>query len=199
MIYATFRARIADCRTKLAPHMLVTSGIFGIHNHAASLAVDVALVVLAVIWLALVYWTFADARRRIGDGWLIACAAVLSFVPFLGTIVYAIVRPPEYLEDVHERRLEIQAAEARLAEIGLHTCPNCDYEVERDFLRCPNCMRKLKEPCPNCAKPLAADWKICPYCETDRGIDPSIVRRQRRARREQLPEPVVAPPPSDLL
>jgi RNA polymerase subunit RPABC4/transcription elongation factor Spt4 len=177
--------------------MLFTGGIFGIHP--ASLAVDLAMVVLAVIWLALVYWTFADARRRIGDGVLVACATAVSIVPFLGTIVYTIVRPPEYLEDVHERRLEIQAAEARLAESGLRTCPNCDYEVEGDFLRCPHCMRKLKEPCQSCGKPLAADWKICPYCEADRGIDPALVRRQRRVRREPLPEPAVSPPPSDLL
>jgi hypothetical protein len=179
--------------------MLALGGVFGIHNHSVSMAVELALVILAVIWLALVYWTFADARRRIGDAVLIACATGVSLVPFLGTIVYLIVRPPEYLEDVHERRLEIQAAEARLAEIGLHTCPNCDYEVERDFLRCPNCRRKLKEPCPSCSKPLAADWKLCPYCETERDIDPALVRRQRRARRAQIPEPAVTPSPSDLI
>jgi hypothetical protein len=179
--------------------MLVNGGIFGIHNHTASLAVDLALVVLAVIWLSLIYWTFADARRRIADRVLVSCATVLSIVPFLGTIIYAIVRPPEYLEDVHERRLEIRA-EARLAQSGVHACPYCDYEVERDFLSCPNCLRKLKEPCPSCGKPLASEWKICPYCETDRGIDPAQLRRQRRAsRREQLAEPAVTPPPSDLI
>ena len=48
-----------------------------------------------------------------------------------------IVRPPEYLDDVHERELEIQAAEARIAEIGLLLCPHCDHEVEKDFLRYP--------------------------------------------------------------
>ena len=33
-------------------------------------------------------------------------------------IVYLIVRPPEYLDDVRERELEIQAAEARMANTG---------------------------------------------------------------------------------
>ena len=65
-----------------------------------------------------------------------------------------IVRPPEYLDDVRERELEMQAAEARLAQLGYHLCPHCDYEVEKDFLRCPNCLRKLKDPCRNCGKPL---------------------------------------------
>jgi hypothetical protein len=174
------------------------AGIFGIHNHTASLVVELALVVLAVIWLALIYWTFADARRRIADGVLVGCATVVSIFPFIGTIVYMIVRPPEYLEDVHERDLEIQAAQARLAQIGMHTCPYCDHEVEREFLRCPNCLRKLKDPCTNCGKPLAADWKICPYCETDRGLDPTMTQRRRRTRRDPQ-ETMVAPPPSDLI
>ncbi len=127
--------------------MTPTAGIFGIHNHTASLVVELALVVLAVIWLALIYWTWADARRRIADGILVACATITSFFPFIGTIVYMIVRPPEYLEDVHERDLEIQAAQARLAQIGVHTCPYCDHEVEKEFLRCPHCLRKLRDPC----------------------------------------------------
>jgi Double zinc ribbon len=178
--------------------MIPFAGTFGIHNHTASLIVDLAIVVLGVIWLALIYWTFADARRRIADGMLVGCATVTSFFPFIGTFVYMIVRPPEYLEDVHERDLEIQAAEARLAQIGMHTCPYCDYEVERDFLRCPNCLRKLKDPCTNCGKPLGPDWKICPYCETDRGLDPTLGQRRRRTRRDPQ-QTMVAPPPSDLL
>ena len=46
---------------------------------------------------------------------LVGCATLAaSLFPFVGTIVYMIVRPPEYLEDVRERELEMQAAEARL-------------------------------------------------------------------------------------
>jgi hypothetical protein len=178
--------------------MTVFAGTFGIHNHTASLIVDVAVVVLGVIWLALVYWTFADARRRIGDAILVGCAVVISFIPFLGTVIYMIVRPPEYLDDVHERNLEIQEAEARIAQIGVHGCPYCDYEVEREFLRCPNCLRKLKDPCVGCGKPLEHDWKICPYCETDRGVDPSLARRPRRTRREEE-QTLASRPPSDLI
>jgi len=178
--------------------MTVFAGTFGIHNHTASLVVDLLLVGLAVIWLALIFWTFADARRRIADGILVACAVVTSLFPFIGTLVYVIVRPPEYLEDVRERNLEIQAAETRIAQMGLHACPYCDYAVEREFLRCPNCLRKLKEPCTNCGKPLAADWKICPYCEADRGASaPAPTARRRRPRRDPQ-ETMVAPPPSDL-
>ena len=84
------------------------------------------------------------------------------------------MRPPEYLEDVRERELEIAAAEARLASIEQLACPYCGFEIEKSFLRCPSCLRRLKEPCTVCGKPLDPRWKICPYCEAEVG------RRSRR-------------------
>jgi RNA polymerase subunit RPABC4/transcription elongation factor Spt4 len=175
-----------------------TLGYFGISNNGVNLAINLFGLFLIIIWVSLLYWTYADARRRIADPVLRLCATACSLFPFVGTIVYMIVRPPEYLDDVHERDLEIQAAEARIAQAGLHSCPYCDYEVERDFLRCPNCLRKLKDPCTNCSKPLGPDWKICPYCETDRVLDPTLGQRRRRTRRDPQ-QTMVAPPPSDLI
>ena len=152
---------------------MLTFAIFGIHNSALRLAVELVILFLVVIWLALIYWTYADARRRIADPLLIGCATLASGFPYVGTIVYMIVRPPEYLDDVRERELEMQAAEARLAELGYHLCPHCDYEVEKDFLRCPNCMRKLKDPCHACGRPLDPMWKVCPFCEAEIGVPAS--------------------------
>jgi len=149
--------------------------IFGITNDGLNLAVNLLLLFLAVLWLALVYWTYADAKRRIADPMLVGCATIAALFPFVGTIVYMVVRPPEYLEDVHERELEIAAAEARLASANEHACPYCEYPVERSFLRCPSCLRRLKEPCGTCSKPLDPRWRICPYCEAevpDRGGQP---------------------------
>jgi hypothetical protein len=166
-------------------------GLFGISNSGVNLALDLLILFLVVVWIALVYWTYADARRRIADPMLIGCATAASLFPFVGTLVYMIVRPPEYLDDVRERELEIQAAEARLAELGYHLCPHCDFEVEKDFLRCPNCMRKLKDPCPVCTKPLDPNWKICPFCEAEVGGPPPAPRRTRR-RREPGTERTVA-------
>jgi hypothetical protein len=178
--------------------MLTFGGIFGIHNHTLSLVAELILLFLAVIWVALIYWTFADARRRIDDGILIGIASLASLLPYAGTLIYMIVRPPEYLEDVRERDLEIEAAQARLAQFGMHSCPHCDYEIEKDFLRCPNCLRKLRDPCVGCGKPLQPEWRICPYCETEVGLDPTMVRRPRRPRRES--EQILGGrPPSDLI
>ena len=79
--------------------------------------------------------------------------------------------------------VEMQAAEARLHSLNFFLCPHCDTEVERDFLRCPSCMRKLKDPCANCAKPLDPSWRICPYCEAEiPGVTPTPRSRRRRRR-----------------
>jgi hypothetical protein len=143
--------------------------MFGIENSGLALAVNLLLLFLIVIWLALVYWTWSDARQRIADPMLVACATAASLFPYIGTIVYLIVRPPLYLEDVRERDLEIAAAQARLAQLEHQHCQYCGFETEKSFLRCPSCLRRLKEPCTVCGKPLDPRWKICPYCEAEVG------------------------------
>jgi double zinc ribbon protein len=175
---------------------MVPPAVFGIESNALDTAFKLLVLVLVVVWLALVWFTFADARRRIADPLLIATATVAAFIfPFVGTIVYMIVRPPEYLDDVRERELEIQAVEARLHEQDVHFCPHCEYQVEKAFLRCPNCLRKLKDPCQVCGKPLDPEWKICPYCEAEiPGKTPRRRRRRPPAEAEQQPAGAEAPP-----
>ncbi len=155
---------------------------FGIESSGLNLAVDLFIVFLVVLYLALAYWTYADAQRRIIDPMLVGCATAAALLfPFVGAIVYLIVRPPEYLEDVRERELDMEAAEARVRELDGTSCPHCNYRVERDFVRCPSCLRKLKERCTTCSRPLDPAWTICPYCEAD--VPPSSAsRRTRRSR-----------------
>jgi hypothetical protein len=164
-------------------------GVFGIDNNGLNLAVNLLLLFLVVLWVALIYWTYADARRRMTDPMLIGCAAAASVFPFVGTIVYLIVRPPEYLEDRHERELEIAAAEARLATMEDHACPYCGFDIEKSFLRCPSCLRRLKEPCSVCGKPLDPRWKICPYCEAEVGQPAGEARPRSRPRRAPAARP----------
>lgn len=161
--------------------------VFGITNNGLNLAVNLVLLFLVVLWFALVWWTYSDARRRISDPMIVACATAASLFPYVGTVVYLIVRPPEYLEDVRERELEIAGAEARLAGAEHNACPYCSYEIEKTFLRCPNCMHRLKEPCTTCAKPIDPRWKICPYCEAEVGGAPQQQARRERPRRRERP------------
>jgi hypothetical protein len=155
---------------------------FGIESKSLSLVIDLLILFVVVLYFSLLYWTYADARRRIADPMLVGCATAASLFPFVGTIVYMILRPPEYLEDVRERELELQAAEARLHELDYSLCPHCDYRVERDFIRCPSCLRKLKERCVSCSRPLDRAWTICPYCETEVAAAKPARRATRRER-----------------
>ena len=172
---------------------MLAPAVFGINSQALDTAVKLLVLVLVVMWLATIYYTYADARRRIEDPLLVGCATAAALFPFVGTIVYMIVRPPEYLEDQRERELEIQAAEARLHEHDVHFCPHCGYQVEKAFLRCPSCLRKLKDPCQVCGKPLDPEWRLCPYCE---GEIPGKTPPRRRRRRPTEETAAAEAPPS---
>jgi hypothetical protein len=161
-------------------------GYFGIESSGLNLVIDLLILFVVVVYLSLIYWTYADARRRILDPMLVGCSTAASLFPFVGTIVYMILRPPEYLEDVRERELEMHAAEARLHELDHALCPYCDYRIERDFVCCPSCLRKLKERCISCSRPLDQAWTICPYCETEVADTPA----SRRARRRRPTPPI---------
>src|SRR5215218_10163230 len=167
--------------------------IFGITNSSLNLVATLFVLMLVVLWLALIVYTYLDARRRISDPFLVGCATVASFFPYIGTAVYAIVRPPEFLEDAHERELEIKAAELRVRQLREQTCPNCEYPVEKNFLRCPNCQRRLKDPCPTCSKPVDPRWELCPYCETALGGGGERPRRPQKRQRPAATEPEPGP------
>jgi Double zinc ribbon len=152
--------------------------IFGITNNGLNLAVSLFVLMLVVVWLALIAYTFLDARRRISDPVLVACATAASLFPYIGTIVYVIVRPPEFIEDGRERDLEMKASALRVRQLAELSCPNCDYPIEKNFLRCPHCQRRLKDPCPTCGKPVDPRWALCPYCEA---ALPGRARQQRAA------------------
>ncbi|MCL5734515.1 MAG: zinc ribbon domain-containing protein [Actinobacteria bacterium] len=121
---------------------------------------------VGVLWLALVFWTFKDARKRIDDPIIIGVSVLTSLVlPFMGTLVYAILRPAEYLDEVRERDLEMRSMEQELQ--SLRACPSCGEVVRPDFVACPTCRRQLRMACPNCDRVLEPNWKLCPYCGQD--------------------------------
>jgi hypothetical protein len=162
--------------------------IFGISNDGLNLAATLFILMIVVVWLALIVYTYFDAKRRISDPFLVACATIGSFFPYIGTAVYAIVRPPEFLEDAHERELEIRAAELKVRQLTEASCPNCEYPVEKNYLRCPKCQHRLKDPCPSCGKPVDPRWALCPYCENTLGGRPRHQKPKGEGRREPRAE-----------
>jgi RNA polymerase subunit RPABC4/transcription elongation factor Spt4 len=159
---------------------------FGISSSGVNLFINLLALFVAILWFALIYWTRADAKRRIDDPLLVMCATLAAIVPFVGTLVYMIVRPPEYLEDVRERELEIEATEARIAHLSYLACPYCHQEVDKDFLLCPSCHSRLREPCPRCQRPLDLTWTVCPYCEAH-VAEPAPTRRRRESLASEIP------------
>ena len=155
----------STARSRLSASMPLPA-IFGIENDGVNLAINLLILFLVVVYLALIAWTYLDAKRRLEDPVLIGCATVASLFPFLGTIIYTILRPPEFLEDKRERELEIRASQLRVRQLEDASCPNCEHPVDRSYLRCPNCRARIKDPCESCGKPIDPRWTICPYCET---------------------------------
>ena len=128
------------------------------------IAGQLVLLLFVVLWVALVYWTYTDASRRGATSLLWGIVAVIF--PYVGTLIYLIVRPPEYMVESRERELELAVLERELRE-NIHLCPNCRNLIENDFLICPVCNWELKKPCVNCEKPLKMEWETCPFCATD--------------------------------
>jgi len=120
--------------------------------------------ILVIIWLSFVYWTFRDARLRNTNA--IFWALIVLILNYLGLIIYLILRPPEFIEDVVERDLEIKKTELLLTS-NISRCPTCGREIKDDFVICPHCRKKLKKPCVQCGRPLNLDWKVCPFCKAE--------------------------------
>jgi len=118
---------------------------------------------LIIIWLSFVYWTYRDARLRNTSAFF--WALVVLVFNFLGLVLYLILRPPEYVDDMVERDLGIKRMEMLLDSKQLK-CPACSNDIKEDYLICPYCRKKLKNSCVKCGRPLELDWKVCPYCKT---------------------------------
>ena len=102
---------------------------------------------IVALWLASASSSSKDARRRIVDPVLIGVAVATAIVfPFVGVLIDVILRPPEYLDDVRERELEIRAMERRLG--ADHRCPYCRSEIESSFLDLPGLHVQAEERVP---------------------------------------------------
>jgi len=120
----------------------------------------------AAFWFCLVVWTFRDIQQRSRDVvvQVLATALVLLFnVP--GLILYTILRPPETLAEAYARSLEEESLIQDIEE--RQSCPGCKRRVQPDFIVCPTCRARLKQPCTSCGRLLQLNWRVCPYCGID--------------------------------
>jgi len=148
---------------------------------------SMGLILAAVFYIAIVFWTYKDMRKRSDDPILIATATAVAMLPIVGVLVYLLLRPSEYLADVRERELEIRVMER---ELGRHErCPYCKSHIEAGYLSCPVCTTKLRQSCTGCDKPLDPRWVLCPFCEVE------VPGGGRGGRPEQKPSDGRAPAP----
>ena len=117
---------------------------------------------IAIMWLALVYWTFRDIRRRSSEPAIQLAAVALVATTFLaGYWLYLVLRPrttlSERAEEAFRRSLfaDYRASSA---------CPSCNERLRDDFIICPSCEKPVRESCQGCSRALLASWKSCPYC-----------------------------------
>jgi RNA polymerase subunit RPABC4/transcription elongation factor Spt4 len=86
-----------------------------------------------------------------------------------GLLIYFLLRPQETLAQRYERDL---AEEALLHDLDeRHACPNCQHQVETDFVVCPYCHHQLRLRCVGCGRLLRPNWDVCPYCGLYRDQD----------------------------
>jgi RNA polymerase subunit RPABC4/transcription elongation factor Spt4 len=129
---------------------------------AMILAAKLGFAYIAIMWVALIYWTFRDIRRRTRDPILQAIAVSLTTFFFLpGYWLYLVLRPRLTLSEIAEEHLR-EALFAEYSQTG--SCPKCRKHTRDEYVICPHCQESLRSSCQGCSRALLANWKACPYC-----------------------------------
>ena len=163
------------------------AAIFGITNNGLNLAVSLFVLMLVVVWLALIVYTFLDARRRISDPVLVACATAASLFPYIGTIVYVIVRPPEFIEDARERDLEMKASALQGAPAGRALLPQLRVPDREELPALPPLPAPSQGPLPDLRQAGRSSLGALPLLRVGaaRARPPAARRRSRNGPRRR--------------
>jgi len=142
-------------------------------NSGLVIGIVAAGVYFTVLYVAVAFWVVRDARRR-SESWAFAFFAALIGLglPFIGLLLYLIVRPPRTLDEERALQLEEQAlTEEEIVELpSVRPCPKCGREIEQEFVICPYCRTQFARRCGSCGKWLRLGWHVCPYCAEEVGL-----------------------------
>ena len=118
----------------------------------------------ALLWLSIIIWVTKDALQRSNSIIFQAFSIMLNIVvPFLGVLLYLIIRPAKTRSEVYYEELERNMLEGENA-IEQNTCSKCLTPTDKDYNFCPNCGEELKKLCSKCKKSFPNIWNICPFC-----------------------------------
>ncbi len=129
---------------------------------------------VAVLWVATAFFVWRDARRRSASVSFQLLALLLGFLPpFLGALVYLVIRPPRTLDEERAFALEEQSLrELDEDTIAMRPCPSCGKDIEAEFIVCPYCRTQFARRCHACDRVLRLGWAVCPYCAEEVGHAP---------------------------
>lgn len=149
------------------------------------------------LWLAAVIWTARDIRDRSRDPVTQIVAVLIVLVLTLpGWALYLVLRPPTTLAELYERELEEQALLQDFT--NQLVCPDCGLEVTEDYVVCPHCTARLKEPCSECGRALVFSWVACPWCAGQRRLAaPRAKGEAAEPLPSQQPRAIADPRPAD--
>ncbi len=141
--------------------------------------VGIALAAYALIlWVALLLWTYRDARARTASKELpLAAVLLVAIFNLPGLLLYLALRPPEALVDAYGRELESAAFMREIQKPD--ACPECTRSVDSNFVACPYCRATLQTPCASCERSLRTNWIMCPFCTAPRDAAPWPERARR--------------------
>ncbi|MGP8161528.1 MAG: zinc ribbon domain-containing protein [Candidatus Dormibacteria bacterium] len=138
------------------------------------LYLGIALIALyvALLLVALAYNVVRDARRRSASILFAIFAFLLAFIPpFLGALIYLVIRPPRTLDEERAATLEQQIlAEPATGGPETRPCPTCGRDIEEEFVICPYCRTQFARRCAVCERRLRLGWPVCPYCAGEVGV-----------------------------
>jgi RNA polymerase subunit RPABC4/transcription elongation factor Spt4 len=117
-----------------------------------------------LLWMAIIIWVTKDSLERSNSIIFQAISILLNIaIPFLGILLYLIIRPSKTRMENYYEELERNMLET--GETGeTNVCDKCLTPVDKSYNFCPNCAESLKKTCSKCKKNFPSIWNICPFC-----------------------------------
>ena len=102
----------------------------------------VAVGIVPAVWVLLVGYVYADAKRR-GMRHVMWTLLAIFIPDAIGIILYFILRDPL-----------------------MKPCPGCSQVLKSGYTFCPYCGTSLLPTCPSCGRGVELTWANCPSCGT---------------------------------
>ena len=126
----------------------------------------VTLTYVGLLWLSIIIWVIRDSISRTNSLSFQIFAILLNIaIPLLGVVLYLIIRPGRTHIERYQEALEKQLFKEKNEEEA-ETCEECMAPLDKNFIYCPHCTKKVKKTCQGCQQHFSVLWTVCPFCGT---------------------------------